>query len=186
MRRHLGIPACLLLNLAVFSGPASAQTKQTASTLKLDAADHRAKAAIGDLRWLQGYWVGEGLGGTAEEIWSRPVGNSMMGSFRLVKGGKVLFHELCTIVEEDGSLVLKLKHFDAQLNGWEEKDKALNFPLVKRMATEAFFDGITFRKMRDGSLIAYVAIENKKTGKVREEAFTYHPLKENSPTSEGK
>jgi hypothetical protein len=34
----------------------------------------------------------------------------MMGMFRLVKDGKVVFYEFLTLVEHEGSLLLKLKH----------------------------------------------------------------------------
>ena len=45
----------------------------------------------------------------------------MMGSYRLVKDDKVIFYELQTIVEQGSSLVFRLKHFNADLSGWEEK-----------------------------------------------------------------
>lgn len=33
-------------------------------------------AAVG---WLEGHWLGDGLGGVSEEIWSPPRGGVMMG-----------------------------------------------------------------------------------------------------------
>jgi hypothetical protein len=111
MRHVLALAlAALLPSLAL------AQSKQTANTLKLDARENMPKATIADAAWLAGHWAGEGLGGFAEEVWSPPHGNSMMGMFRVVgKDGKVTLHEILTLVERDGSLVLKLKHFDADL-----------------------------------------------------------------------
>ena len=40
------------------------------------------------------------------------------------------FYEICTIVEENNSLVLKLKHLNRDLTGSEEKDEVRAFPLA--------------------------------------------------------
>jgi hypothetical protein len=119
--------------------------------------------------------VGEGLGGTVEEVWAPPLGDTMMGMFRLVQDGKLVFSELCFIVEENGSLVLKLKHFDPGFKGWEEKDAYVSFPLVKLSVTEAYFEGLTLRRKADGTLEGFVAIKDKKSGETHEERFAYRP-----------
>jgi hypothetical protein len=155
-----------------------AQTNATANTLKLDKKENMPKAKIGDFGWIAGHWLGKGLNGDAEEIWSPPLGNSMLGAFRLVKDGKVVFQELCTIKEEDGSVVLKVKHFDADLKGREEKDEAQVFPLVKLSPAEACFDGITFRKKEDGSFEIFV-LAHRKGSEPRELKFVYYPAKLN-------
>src|SRR5262249_38284967 len=155
---------------------ARAQEQQTANTLKFSGQTKPPKAKIADLAWLQGHWLGVGLGGTTEEFWAPPLGNSMMGMYRLVKDGKVVFSELLFILEVNDSLVLKLKHFDADFKGWEEKDVSRSFPLVKLAPNEAYFDGITIRKRDDGSLREFVAIR-KKSGELKEEEFRYQPVK---------
>jgi hypothetical protein len=94
-----------------------------------------------------------------------------------LKNGKVVFYEFCTIAEENESLVLKIKHFDSRLNGWEEKNVAVLFPLVKLTATEAYFDGLTYRMNKDGSLTAYLLEQSRGTGKAHEEAFCYQRAK---------
>jgi hypothetical protein len=50
--------------------------------------------------------------------------------YRLVRDRKPIFYELLTIVEENGSLMLRLKHFN--LTGWEDKLKTIDFPLVAK------------------------------------------------------
>lgn len=47
--------------------------------------------------------------------------------FKLVWEGKVALYELLTIVAKDDSLVLRLKHLDGSLKGWEEKDESQEF-----------------------------------------------------------
>jgi Domain of unknown function (DUF6265) len=147
------------------------------NTMKREPGAKPVAAKITDLAWIQGRWVGEGLGGTVEEIWSPPMGDSMLGMFRLVKNGKVVFSEHCVIVEAEGSLVLRVKHFDANFKAWEEKDVSVNFPLVKLTTTEANFDGLTIRKKDADTVLMYVAIKNKKTGAIREEEFRYRRAK---------
>jgi hypothetical protein len=116
-------------------------------------------AKITDIAWIAGHWGGEAIGGTFEETWNPPFGNSMVGMFKFVKDGKADFYELLTIVEENESLVLRLKHFDPQLVGWEEKDKSLEFPLLRLSETEATFDGMAFRIIDDSTL--HIVVRNK-------------------------
>ena len=60
------------------------------NTLKL--GDNKSpKATLADIAWLSGHWRGEAFGGITEEIWSPPLGDSMMGSFKLVSEGKNQF-----------------------------------------------------------------------------------------------
>jgi hypothetical protein len=70
---------------------------------------------------------------------------------------------------DQGSLALKLKHFNPDLTGWEDKDRFVTFPLVKLGQKEAFFSGLTFRLVADGKLEIFLALQ--QNGKVREERF---------------
>lgn len=120
-RIRIGLALTLIALSSGLGERAIAQTPSSANTLKLDGKESVPAASIEDVSWVAGHWTGQALGGIAEEVWSPPLGNGMMGMFKLVKGGEVAFYELLTIVEENGSLVLKLKHFDADLAGWEER-----------------------------------------------------------------
>jgi Domain of unknown function (DUF6265) len=67
-----------------------------------------AKAAMGDLAWLSGAWVGtrgEGGATSIEERWSPPLGGAMLGVSRTVRGGSMRAFEFLRIVERDGGLV---------------------------------------------------------------------------------
>lgn len=129
-------------------------------------------ARIDDVAWIAGHWTGEAFGGVAEEIWSPPLGQAMMCMYKMVKDGAVVFYEFVLIVEEGDSLMLRLKHFDAQFCGWEEKDVSLEFPLVALTPNEAFFDGLTFRRVGDDRLEAYVLLK-RKDGEPEEAGFQY-------------
>ena len=161
----------------MFPATGIAQEKHTANVLKLTEGVKSPAAKVGDLAWLQGRWVGAGLGGTVEEVWTPPMGDSMLGLFRLVKDGKIVFSEHCVIAEAEGSVVFKVKHFDKDFKAWEEKDQAVTFRLINVTPNEAFFDGVTVRKTGDDSLKIFVAIKNKKTGQVKEEEFRYRKAK---------
>jgi len=100
----------------------------------------------------------------------------MVGVFRLYRQDKVVFYEIMTAVEEEGSVSLKLKHFGPDLKGWEEKDGKVTFRLVRFDRDTLWFEGLTYRRASDGSLQGAVAIESKD-GTSREEAFTLQPVR---------
>ncbi|MEP7336165.1 MAG: DUF6265 family protein [Acidobacteriota bacterium] len=160
---------CLLLVL--LSLPVLAQEKQTEHTLKLSPGQKSPAATIADMAWYAGHWTGEGLGGFNEEIWSPPQNGSMMGVYRMMKNGKPVFYELLTLLEENGSLIIRLKHFNPDLTGWEEKEKSIAFPLVAKKDGMLYFDGITFKPEGKDAVTIYLAIENRKEGKVTEAVF---------------
>ena len=144
----------------------------TANTLRLSAGQKSPAATIADMEWYAGRWTGSGLGGVNEEVWSPPRNGTMMGMYRMIKDGKPVFYELLLITEENGSLAIKLKHFHADLRGWEERDESLRFPLVAKRDGRIYFDGMTFERLGADRVKVYLAIEHKD-GKVHEETFEY-------------
>ena len=166
------LAALLLVSSSLLvSTPLLAQSANTEHTLKLDNPDSRPAAKIESLHWLAGLWQGDSSIGKSEEIWAPPSSGTMVGAFKVVREGdtKPYFYELCEIAEVDGSLTLKVKHFSADLHGWEEKDDFVSFPLVKLGENEAFFDGLTYRRIGD-ELRAYVAVE-QEGGRLEEIEF---------------
>lgn len=93
-----------------------------------------AKAAIGDVAWLAGAWVGtRGTEGktSIEERWSPPLGGAMLGVSRTVAREKMVAFEYLRIVERDGGLV-----YVAQPNGAPRTD----FVLTELGAKRAVFE----------------------------------------------
>ena len=109
-------------------------------------------ATIGDVNWISGSWSGEAMGGNFEETWNSPSAGTMVGMFKFIKDDKVSFYEILTIVEQRGSLLLRLKHFTPQLVGWEDKAHSVEFPLVAITESEAKFDGLLFKKISDDEI----------------------------------
>ncbi|RNL83063.1 hypothetical protein ED312_15450 [Sinomicrobium pectinilyticum] len=137
-------------------------------TVQWQADSVSPSAQLSELSWIAGYWEGTALGGTTEEIWSSPLGGSMMGSFKLVVNDLVKFYELCTISQQEGTLLLRIKHFDRDLKGWEEKDESEEFRLVRMEKDKAYFDGLTFEKIGEDEINIHVFFEESA------EEMTFH------------
>ncbi len=148
-----------LLFLLVFLS-ISAQEKKS-NVLKYTKTTVSPKASLQDVTWISGYWRGEAFGGITEEIWSDPLGNSMMFSFKLVADGKVQFYEVGGITEQNNTLLLQLKHFHGDFKGWEEKEETVDFKLVKVEKNRVYFDELTFEKISDTEMNVYVVINDK-------------------------
>jgi hypothetical protein len=156
----------LLLTLWL-AGPAfGAATKQAVPGAAPPAA------RIADLAWLAGIWEGEGLTGPAREVYLEPMGGQMAGHFTQTRGGGIGFYEIVTIVEKAGSLEYRLRHFNADLTGWEEKDKVHAFPLVAVEKDAWYFDGLTVRRDGKDGMIGAVLIQNRD-GSRGEKLFRY-------------
>lgn len=110
----------IMLPLLMISCNAKSQ-----NTLSLSVGQSSPKAQLKDISWITGHWKGTAFGGDFEEVWLPAMGNSAMGTFKLVVDGKVNFYEMLTIVEENETLTYRLKHFHGDLKGWEEKDEVV-------------------------------------------------------------
>jgi len=150
---------------------ATAQESQTENTLTLAGADP-APAVIGDFAWLAGLWAGEAFGQTVQEFWSPPAAGTMVGAFKLYDGDEVSFYELLVLTEVGGSVAMRLKHFQPDLAGWEEKDVSIHFPLVRRTEDTYYFDGLTFAR-RGGDVIDVYLVVGEPDGSTREEHLVY-------------
>ncbi len=175
MRKKNRTTGTVLLALLLAPGVLMAQVQQTPNTLKLDESASRPQATLADVGLLVGHWQGEFLGAMAEELWLPVAGDSMLGVFRLYNQDSVMFYETMIMIEEEGSVSLKLKHFHSDLKGWEEKDEMVTFRLVKATEDGLWFEGLTFRKLADGSLRSFIAL-GQEDGSTAEETFVYHPV----------
>lgn len=134
---------------------------------------------VADLAWIAGSWTGPMWGGRAEEHWTAPDGDNMLGMFRFVRADTARFYELLVIEQEPSGPALKLKHFDRGLIGWEEKNEALRLPLVSATQTEAVFDDqhathptrLTYRRPARDSLL--IRLESERDGKPNVQDFRF-------------
>ena len=142
------------------------------NTIAFAEGNRSPKASLSDVSWIQGHWKGEAFGGITEEIWSPPLGDSMMFSFKLVVDNKVSFYEIGHIQQQGETLLLQLKHFGGDLKGWEEKDEMENFKLVKLDGNRIYFDDFTFERINTDEINLYVVIGNED-GSHEEVRFNY-------------
>jgi hypothetical protein len=169
MKRLSIIPLILCLSLQCFG------QDTFENTLPFDEAAGSPPADLNAVAWIAGHWRGEALGGIAEEIWTPPLGDSMMAAFKLVVDGQVKFYELETISRQGETLILKLKHFSPTLHGWEEKEETVDFRLVKVTEDKVYFDGMTFENVSADEMSVYVIIGDE--GEEHETKFNYRKVK---------
>jgi hypothetical protein len=168
--RHAAFHAMLVAaGCALVGTPAFAQQPLTEHTLTRTPDAALPAASIADVAWIAGHWQGSALGGVSEEIWAPPLGGAMLGMFRLVRGDAPAFYEIIAIMPHDSSLVLRLKHFHADLTGWEERDETVDFPLVRIAPDTAWFDGLTYRRDGPDALTIFLAV--RRADEVREISF---------------
>ncbi|MCB9260396.1 MAG: hypothetical protein H6612_13705 [Ignavibacteriales bacterium] len=143
-------------------------------TLQLSENQNSPNASLEDVKWIAGHWRGTAFGGITDEIWSPPLGESMMFMFKLVDAetDTVVFYESGGIVEHNNSLILRFKHFTSEYIGWEEKDESLTFRLVKVDSNNVYFEGFTFERINEKEINIYVNIE-EKNGSFSEVKFNY-------------
>lgn len=149
----------ILLSGVLFTSHSFGQEVLTTNTLTGEGI--HPKADLSAISWMKGQWKGNAFGGEVEEVWSAPMGDAMMGSFRLLKEGEISFYEFMLFREVENSLVFQVKHFNKDLTGWEEKNETEDFPLVKAEGNRVYFNTITFEKKGENELVIYLAMKMK-------------------------
>ncbi len=101
-------------------------------------------ATLADVSFMAGHWVGGEAGDVSEEVWAAPEGDSMMGMWRYVTKGRAGIFEFLTLTAEGPNVVLRIRHFDPELVGREDKERAVELPLVSKGPGEAVFEGAEY------------------------------------------
>lgn len=154
-----------LTALAVLAAtPLAAQETRVAQ-----AGEAPGKATLADAAWLIGSWSGSGIeGAEAHESWLAPSGDTMVGLFvQETAAGGIMFSEHMHLTRQDGSLVVKLKHFNPDLTGWEEKDGMVTFRLIAAEPCALYFNALTYRCDGEGGMV--VAVRMKSSGPTPQE-----------------
>lgn len=163
---------CFLLYIVLlFSVSLTSQTWVSEHVMSTDSSSELSvDHTVNDFAWLSGYWVGTGLGGEVEELWSRPKNGKMVCAFRYDAGDELVFTEHVTMTNTAAGVSMLVKHFSADFSSWEESAECVEFPLIKLEGTAAYFDGCTIRRTSH-HLDIYVMIE--QDGVVSEKSFSY-------------
>ena len=170
MRPRLSQAFVMFVAAALFS-TASAQTAVTEHTVRLDDPEKRPPATLDDVAWLVGSWEGEAFGGTFEEVWNPPSKGSMVGFFKFMGDEAVAFYELMLLVEEEGSLSLKVKHFNPDFSAWEDREEYVDFRFVSAEEDVIHFSGISFYRLSDNEIQAWIRM--RSGDQITEEKLVY-------------
>lgn len=149
----------LAIALALFGSPLAAHA-QTAPA-----------ATIEDASWLAGRWVGEGFGGQMEESWAPPIGGQMVGYFRYWREGQPQFYEFMMMDVVDGGVRMRVKHFNPDMVGWEEKGAWFEFEPVTATPDALIFNGLEIR--RDGADRVVMTIQIRRGDVVTSDVLTF-------------
>ena len=95
-------------------------------------------AVLTDMAFLAGHWRGE-EGLVFEEIWSAPEGGVMTGMARGVADGQLRVLEYIVVAEEEGGLVMRFKHFNADYSTWEEDGAVIELWLTEKDENDVTF-----------------------------------------------
>lgn len=129
------------------------------------------KPQLDNLSWLTGCWKGTGLGGVVEECWLRSPDDVFTGVFQLVKDGQQQFSEIVMIAEFDGTLGMRVKHFDADFDQWEsDKGVGPTFPFVEMGEHYIQFDGLRY-ELIDGVL--HTTLDMKQGDEIHQAKFIF-------------
>lgn len=150
-----GLLLCLLL-----CGPGHAAELRTENTYHLADDEQAPAATLEDARWLAGNWKGTAFGQKFEANWSEPSAGSMVGYFKLYNDQGVSFYEILTLTVDNGTLSLKVKHFNEDFTAWEEKEDYINFRLVKLEDDALHFSGFSLYRKGDNAMDGYIVMRN--------------------------
>lgn len=135
-------------------------------------------ATPADLTWFTGNWRARRDDKYYEEDWSRLEAGTMIAMFRSVKDNQVRFYEFQVISQIGEHVHLRIKHFSADLIGWEERDKFVDFLLVHLEGHKAVFRDVNnpdtwmlYRLETPDHL--YVCVETKRDGEKIEFKFDF-------------
>ena len=159
MKKSVNLLALALTAWSICSLAPAAELR-TEHTYRLEEGEERPAATLADATFLVGSWAGTAFGERMEESWGAATGGSMIGTFKLFKGDEPAMYELLLLTVEDGTLSLKVKHFNPDFTAWEEKPDYVNFKLVKLAGNELHFGGLSFYKRSDDRIDGYIVMRN--------------------------
>lgn len=109
------------------------------------AAPAHVEATVDQLAWIAGAWTGTLNGRTIEQHWSAPLAGSIIAMYRSVSADRPTLYELLALENQDGGVVLRIKHFapGPGLVGREAKDVSADHTLVRLQERTAVFEGGT-------------------------------------------
>jgi hypothetical protein len=125
--------------------------------------------SLQDLEFISGHSRGEYDGGIADEHWSEPAGDSIMGVSRYIKNGKVQKYQLMVIEQTPKGPSLRIMDFKPGLDTWDEKAHVVTYSLIHWSKGQVVFERqdksmrVTYRTAGNGVLESTIERPGKKT-----------------------
>jgi len=125
-------------------------------------------ATIKDVEWIVGDWRGSLDESMQQSVVFSPTKGHMPGFARAwYQDGRIGFYEINDIVEVNGSLEYRVKHFSVDFAAWEDKDAYQRHRLIAMTDKAIYFDHITVTKEGPNHFTVYVLVgDDVKTGRV--------------------
>ena len=162
MSRRIQLLFATMLYVFTMTASLSAQT-DFADKMRSEINESAiAEVTIDDFAWMTGHWEAEAFGGIAEDIWAPPRAGYMVGLFRSTTDKGVNFYEIITLGEQDGIFMMRLKHFTAELHGWETKDETVDFILADRGENIWYFKALTIERHSADAMTIYVRLRSSE------------------------
>ena len=133
------------------------------------AAAEPAASRIGDFAFMAGCWQGGDAQSAVEEVWMRPGGGAMMGTSRVVAGGKAVFSEFVEVAEKPTGLVMTVALGIGKPGVSFTRIPAGADEVVFENPTHDFPQRIRYRKVAEGSVMA--RIEGVEKGQAKGEDY---------------
>src|SRR5262245_50791086 len=121
----------------------------------LHAAD-APPVRVADFGFMAGCWQIADAQMTQEESWSRPAGGTMMGTARVLAGGKVVFSEYVEVAEKPTGLVMTVALGIGKPGVSFTRIAAGPDEVVFENLAHDFPQRIRYRKQGDGAVLARV------------------------------
>jgi hypothetical protein len=144
---------------------------RTEHTFQLSEGESAPAATLDDAAWMTGSWIGTAFGKRFEQVWNAPSAGSMIGLFKLFDDDGVAFYEILLLTVDDGTLSLKVKHFNPDFTAWEEKGDYVNFKLVNVEEEALHFSGISFYRRDADRMDAWIVM--RQGGEMVERELKY-------------
>ena len=128
-------------------------------------------ARVADFGFMAGCWQGGDAQTTMEEVWMRPAGGSMMGTSRVLAGGRTVFSEFVEVAEKPAGLVMTVALGIGKPGVPFTRIAAGADEVVFENPTHDFPQRIRYRKQSDTAVLARIEGVEKGQGKGEDYAF---------------
>ena len=108
--------------------------------------------------------------GRSEEMWMPPAGARMFGIFKQSDDSGLIFSEFMEITNVEGEFVLRLKHFNPDFSGWEEKTEHVTFRFESVVENKVVFGALSYERVSENKLRVELRLR-ESDGKFHTEVF---------------